>query len=215
MPLMVIWIFGLAVGEGMTVWLFTRPIFTDTLAPVSYNLYLFHQWIGQIYFAVTRQQWWSYWRYRKKFFWFSPAPVPVSWWEYFFVVILTTFFGIFMAKLDPYMISKWEQMRRILLSHGNKGRELTTLEVVLDEIEQLTGAAIEPDWTLAECGLASVAGPVVINRLQTAIPGVAISVQDLVDVNTITELADMLTERLKEANMSGVGTTTTTIEENA
>eukprot|EP00966_Prymnesium_polylepis_P334366 7389742-Prymnesium_polylepis.1 len=119
-----------------------------------------------------------------------------------------------MAKLDPYMISKWEQIRRILIPRGKKGRdERTTIEIVLSEIEQLTGAAIEPDWTLAECGLASVADPVVINRLQSAVPGVTISLQDLVEVDTTTQLANLLAERLQEANASGVGTVATTTDQ--
>ena len=210
LPVMVVWLFGLAVGRGVTVQLFIQPIFTDVLAPVSYNMYLFHQWVGQLYYLITRQEWWSYWRYRKQFFWFSPAPVPVGWWEYFYVVILTTFFGMFMAKLDPYMISKWDQMRRFLIPRANQGRELTTTEIVLNEIEQLTGSAVEPDWTLAECGLASVAGPVVINRLQNAVPGVTISLQDLVEIDTISQLADLLAEQLREANATGVGTAATT-----
>lgn len=210
MPIMVLWLFGLAVGKGFTAKLFEKSFFVETLAPVSYNLYLFHQWVGQMYYLVTRQQWWSYWRYRKAFFWFSPLPVPVAWWEYFYVVILTTFFGMFMAKLDPYMISRWEAGRAYLKSflcrgRSNDTRELTTTEVVLNEIEQLTGAAVEPDWTLAECGLASVAGPVVVNRLQVAVPGVTISLADLIDVDTVGGLAELLERRLAESKNNGVG----------
>eukprot|EP00308_Calcidiscus_leptoporus_P011576 CAMPEP_0119370154 /NCGR_PEP_ID=MMETSP1334-20130426/16552_1 /TAXON_ID=127549 /ORGANISM="Calcidiscus leptoporus, Strain RCC1130" /LENGTH=2388 /DNA_ID=CAMNT_0007387159 /DNA_START=53 /DNA_END=7219 /DNA_ORIENTATION=- len=211
-PLMVVWIFGLAVGRGGTCWVLTRPIFADVLAPISYNVYLFHQWVGQMYYLLTRQEWWSYWRYRKQFFWFSPLPVPVAWWEYFFVLMLTTFFSFFMARLDPWMISKWESARKSLrgcfscgasetASQGNK----TTLILVMEEIESLTGAAVEPDWTLAECGLASVAGPVVINRLHAAVPGVNIALSDLAEVETLEDLAQMLDKRLDERMAAGVG----------
>lgn len=236
MPVMVLWLYGLAVGKGFTAALFSKSIFVNTLAPVSYNLYLFHQWVGQMYFLITRQQWWSYWRYRKPFFWFSPQPVPVAWWEYFFVVILTTFFSMLMAKLDPYLISKWEagrtRLKSLCFKHTGGDRVLTPIEVVLSVVEQLTGAgppllrkhlirsmllcatptsdewpcdrsqghappsrpphalphpptptAVEADWTLAECGLASVAGPVVVSRLQAAVPGVTISVANLIEVD--------------------------------
>ena len=67
-------------------------------------------------------------------------------------------------------------------------------------IEQLTGAAVEPDWSLAECGLASVAGPVLV-----AIPGVTISLADLIEVDTVGGLAELLGSRRKESNATTVG----------
>jgi len=210
-PVMVIWLFGLAAGKGGTAWLFTRSIFVDTLAPISYYLYLFHQWVGQMYYLTTRKSWWSYWRYRKSFFWFSPAPVPVGWWEYFFVLVLTTLLSKLMARLDPYMIQAWGHGRRRLRAWlGCSGEawdnELSTIQVVLHTIEQLTGVPVEADWTLAECGLASVAGPVVISRLQTAMPGVTILLADLTGVDTVDELAKLLDKRVHDFKATGVGT---------
>ena len=214
MPLIVLWLFGLGVGRGGTAWLLARPLFTERLAPISYSLYLFHQWVGQLYFLATRHEWWSYWRYRKAFFWFSPAPVPVAWWEFGFVLLLTTLFGLLMARLDPHLIARWEHARRTLhalfVGRQSGARQLTTLQLVLHEIEQLTGAAVEADWTLAECGLASVAGPVVIHRLQDAMPGVTISLAELIEVDTVSGLAALLDVRLKELHATGVGTGATT-----
>ena len=48
LPVMVLWLYGLATGEGYSVKFFTLPLLTDTLAPISYNMYLFHQWVGQM-----------------------------------------------------------------------------------------------------------------------------------------------------------------------
>tara|TARA_B100000768_G_C11248509_1_gene362931 strand:+ start:497 stop:796 length:300 start_codon:yes stop_codon:yes gene_type:complete len=49
LPVMVLWLYGLATGEGYSVKFFTLPLLTDTLAPISYNMYLFHQWVGQMW----------------------------------------------------------------------------------------------------------------------------------------------------------------------
>lgn len=213
LPVMVLWLYGLATGVGYSVKFFTLPLLTDTLAPISYNMYLFHQWVGQIYYLATRGEWWSYWRHRKAFFWFSPSPVPVGWWEYFYIVILTTFLSFGLAKIDPWMISKWERgrgkMRKLLFAGGEKREDLTTMQVVLLGVERLTGAGVEPDWTLAECGLSSVAGPVIINMLTTAVPGITLSLAELVEVDTIGGLANLLDLRKKEMNATGLGTTTT------
>ena len=70
-----------------------------------------------------------------------------------------------------------------------------TLETILDEIEALTGAEAEPDWTLAECGLASVAAPVVRSQLLKAFPGVSIALDDLVRVDTVAGLARLVDVR--------------------
>ena len=75
---------------------------------------------------------------------------------------------------------------------------------MLDEIEALTGAAVEPDWTLAECGLASVAAAAVRDRLTRALPGVNLALEDLVRVDTIGHLATMLDARRKESLATGV-----------
>ena len=164
-----------------------------------------------MYYLLTRQEWWSYWRHRKAFFWFSPSPVPVGWWEYFYIVILTTFLSFGLAKIDPWMISKWEvgrgKLRKCFFPGGAKREGLTTIQTILQEVERLTGAEVEPDWTLAECGLSSVAGPVIINMLSNAVPGVTLSLADLVEVDTIGGLANLLESRKKEMNATGLGTT--------
>jgi len=120
-PLMVLWLYSMAVGRGVAVRIFSSHIFVNRLAPISYFNYLFHQLIGQYYWLVTRGEWWSYWRYRKAFFWFSPAPVPTAWWEYFFIVILTTWWSMVMARIDPWLLTQWEngrsRLRRLFFWH--------------------------------------------------------------------------------------------------
>jgi hypothetical protein len=45
-PLMVLWLYPLAVGKGVTSGLFSRPYFVEALGPISYFCYLFHQLVG-------------------------------------------------------------------------------------------------------------------------------------------------------------------------
>ena len=220
-PLMVLWLYAMAVGRGATCRLLSAPLLSRVLAPVSYNVYLFHQLVGQLYYLATRYEWWSYWRYRKAFFWFSPQPVPVRWPEYALVLILTTWLAMLMARIDPWLVSRWQAARHTLAARlprccrrggasggsgvlGSDAAEASTLGVVLDEIERLTGAPVEPDWSLAECGLASVATPVVLNRLTSALPGVSVALPDVVRAQTVAELAALLDERRKETAQTGV-----------
>lgn len=207
-PIMAFWLYAMAVGRGFTVWLFSRPLVLDVLAPASYNIYLFHQWTGQMYWLITRNEMWSYWRYRKDIYWFSPYPVPVDWWEYFFLVGLTTYFATLLAKVDPTLVLYWNKgVKRItsaLCKAKGSDLEPTTLDIVQSVVCDLTGTEVEPDWTIAECGLSSVAGPVLINMLTEALPGTSIAVADLLEVETIEEMAALLEMRKQEAGKTGV-----------
>ena len=53
-----------------------------------------------------------------------------------------------MAKLDPYLISKWEagrtRLKSLCFKHTGGDRVLTPIEVVLSVVEQLTGAGPHP-----------------------------------------------------------------------
>ena len=73
-----------------------------------------------------------------------------------------------------------------------------------EALEALTGAAVEPDWTLAECGLASVAAPLVRRRLVAALPGVTLALSDLVEADTVVSLAALLDERRKRLKATGL-----------
>jgi hypothetical protein len=43
-------------------------------------------------------QFWNWWQFRKSFYWFSPEPCPVEWYEYFFVVLIVIAFSSIMEK---------------------------------------------------------------------------------------------------------------------
>ena len=101
-PLTTLWIYALSTGEGFTAKILRWPFLAQTLAPNSYNCFLFHQMVGQWYYAATRNgTMWNWWRYRKDFYWFSPAPCPVEWYEYFYIVGLVVAFSRLMDAIEP------------------------------------------------------------------------------------------------------------------
>ena len=101
-PLTTLWIFALATGEGLTAMLLRNRFLSDNLAPNAYNCFLFHQMVGQWYFAATRNGvMWNWWRFRKDMYWFSPQPCPVEWYEYFYLVALVVCFSKLMNTLEP------------------------------------------------------------------------------------------------------------------
>jgi len=115
-PLTTLWIFALSTGEGFTASAFRNQFVLDYLAPNAYNCFLFHQMISQWYYAATRNgHWWNYWRYRRLFYWFSPEPCPVEWYEYPLVLGLTTLFSHQVnIILLPFCRNVWYEFRRLI-----------------------------------------------------------------------------------------------------
>jgi hypothetical protein len=93
-PLTMLWVYTLSTGEGFTAKVLRGNFLIKYLSPNAYSCFLFHQIVSQWYFAATRNgHWWNYWRYRETFYWYSPEPCPVEWYEYPLLVGLTTFFS--------------------------------------------------------------------------------------------------------------------------
>eukprot|EP00984_Skeletonema_dohrnii_P036395 scaffold37318_cov150-Skeletonema_dohrnii-CCMP3373.AAC.1 len=150
-PLTTLWIYALSTGEGFTAKLLRWSFLAKTLAPNAYNCFLFHQMVGQWYFAATRNgTMWNWWRFRKEMYWFSPGPCPVEWYEYFYVVGLVVAFSRLMTTLEPIVSDGLSKLKGIFITAEESDDE-DTGKLLAEIIEGMTG--IEPlmDYTLEEC----------------------------------------------------------------
>lgn len=198
-PFVIAWIFALAVGEGFVAKFLATDFLAKTLGPLSFAAYLFHQVVGALYYAATRNAVWNWWRFRKQFYWFSPYPVPVPWYEAFWVMTLTVFASKFLTDtVNPVLVGVWNSAARHLtrLGASSDSKHVDTLETVCDVIFQLTGTEVQPENTLEQCGLASVGLPVLIKMLTSAIPGLTMTAADFVSAQTLKELADNIDARI-------------------
>jgi len=195
-PLLTAWLYAMAAGYGATAWAFSRPFMVNVLAPTAYNMYLFHQWVGQIYWWVTRNDTWSYWRYRKDFYWFSPQPLPISWWEFPLLVVLTTAWAMFMNLFNPRLVLLWNsavrRASRWLTVGAAPSAEINTLDIVLKVVLDLTGLDPDPDSSILECGIASFGVPVLLYSLKAEFPGVPLTVPELLEAETLRGLSQMM-----------------------
>ena len=64
-PFVVAWLFAVAVGEGRVAKFLATNLMAKDLGPLSFACYLFHQPVGALYYALTRNAVWQWWRYRK------------------------------------------------------------------------------------------------------------------------------------------------------
>ena len=207
-PLTTLWIFSLATGEGWTAKVFSSTFLSETVAPHAYNCFLFHQPVGQWYYAATRPGlWWNWWQYRKTMYWFSPGPCPVEWYEYFYVVIITCAFSALMnATAEPFMGAILSFVK--VLIFGSEEEGVAVEDALIEALEDMTGFAPQLDWTLDQCGLSSVGLPQLAVRLKnvfsTKTNPVSISAAQLSDARTVGDIVDAVKAAVGQANADGI-----------
>lgn len=209
-PLTTTWIFALSTGEGWTASILRTPFYVEVIAPHAYNCFLFHQPVGQWYLAATRQgHWWNWWRYRKTMYWFSPSPVPVEWYEYFYVVILTVGFSALMnATAMPVVSGIISLIGEVVFGVSNDDDDIDMEDALIVAIEDMTGFAPELDWTLDQCGLSSVGLPQLAARLQKGLSSkttpMPVSAASLGSARTVGDIVDVLYQIKEQAEADGI-----------
>jgi len=192
-PLTTLWIYAISTGEGYTASLLRGEFLVRTLGPNSYNCFLFHQMMGQWYYAATRPgEFWNWWQYRKSFYWFSPGSCPVEWYEYFYVVSLVVAFSHYMDNtFTPFVKGLFDKVT--VCFKGEEEEEVDVGKTLCNLIEKMTGIEPEMDSTLDEVGLASVGIPVIVGMLNSAFSTkknpLSIGSSDLVEAKTIEDIA--------------------------
>jgi len=152
--------------------------------------------VGQWYYWLTRGKPWSWWAWRKTFYWFSPDPLPISWPETILVIILTVGFSKLISKyLDSPMTQLW--MKAVSFLTGTKANEnVTAAELVTGVLEDITGSDVDLDATLAEAGLGSIGIPMVVGMINEAHAKVALTIKEASDCATVQDLVNCVAKFL-------------------
>jgi len=210
-PITTLWVFALSTGHGFSAMFFRQEFLSVTLAPHAYNCFLFHQIVLQWYYAATRPgSFWNWWQYRKSFYWFSPKPCPVEWYEYFYLVGLVVAFSSIMLRVEPIVASMLDWFASFVYKQEESEVEEETIKVLMDVIEGMTGIEPEPEYSLEECGLASIGVPVLVNLLNKNFSKgkdkgkVTVNAVDIVSAETIQEMADIIDEAKELADFQGI-----------
>lgn len=209
-PITTLWIFALSTGEGFTASLLRSPTLSQTFAPHAYNCFLFHQPVGQWYFAITRGKghWWSYWQYRKDMYWFSPKACPVEWYEYFSIVLFTVGFSSLMNCTAEPFLSALIQAARTVICGEDDNKDVNIEKTLLDAIEDMTGLNPLLEWTLEQCGLSSLGLPQLATRVNSVFSSknnpISITAAQLSNARTVGDIVHTLREIIDQADSSGI-----------
>jgi acyl-CoA synthetase (AMP-forming)/AMP-acid ligase II len=177
-PITACWVWGVAIGRGLTARLFSAHIMVDFLAPASYNMFLFHQPLSEWYFLATRGTWWAY---PKPFYWFSPRPSPVYFWEFPIVMVLIICvcmvleqyvngpliglcgkIGQFFVRAFCSCCQRGEAGNHDLMYGSHTNTELVMVQQV---ITGMTQYEVNADTELVEAGINSMMSAILLNKL--------------------------------------------------
>jgi len=209
-PITTVWIYALSTGEGLTAKLLRNKLLVSVLAPNSYGCFVFHQMVGQWYYAATRNGlWWSWWNYRKEIYWFSPKPIPVEWYEYPYIVGLVLLFTRFITTYVEPHISP------LFLGIGTGGHDLadndnisSSGKLMLSVVMTMTGVEATMSSTLEECGLGSIGMPIVVSTLNKILAkehkDVAVNVSDMIQAKSVAEMVAVIDIAKARASDSGI-----------
>lgn len=204
-PITLLWIFALSTGQGMTARVLRFSPLSQVLAPTAYACFLFHQMVGQWYYAITRNgEWWNWWADQKAFYWFSPQPVPVEWYEFFYVVGLVVLFSKMVQPLEPWLRRGLAHVGNLLTGgRATPRRAKDTTTEVLQLVQRVTGLEAQPEWSLAECGLASLGVVQFTNTLEiefsTPDYKIRLPVPDIMAAQNIRAIAAIVDRARREA----------------
>lgn len=209
-PICFIWLYGLAVGKGVTANILANDIVVVYLAPASYNIYLFHQFVYEWYWFFTRNYWWSK---PKSFFWFSPLPTPVPYWEFFIVLFITVGLSLVLEhKVNTHLVTWFANLAQrfcgkdTFIIHGIMDEDVES--VVKSVIADVTGVdpmSIKPSSTLMETGCSSMTCPIILSKMKRHYKFLSLSYRDLFQVETIEDLAKLVKRRLEKVATRGSG----------
>jgi hypothetical protein len=163
-PVGFLWCFGIAVGKSFTSWLFSGRLVLNWLAPASYNMFLFHQPVSEVYYRATRGEWWAY---PEKFYWFSPEPFPVRGWEVPIVmgiviglsVLMETFVNEWLVSQCASLLNCWAKS-----AHHDDSLSRSVSDTVCALLaDVLNHPSVTSDMGLVEVGMSSMTTIIVVS----------------------------------------------------
>lgn len=188
-PFFCVWVYGLALGEGITAKLFGNKFIVEQLSPASYATYLLH---------VPLADWWMFISRVISSFWTkvpwdqalapdylsSGWPRRMQWWELLIFIPLTIAFALFSSVWINERVSGTfrKHFNKIYCmcpcictevgcgANAEQEEEEDTLAVILEVICELTGAEPDYDTPLTDIGMDSFGAGALVGALVAALP---------------------------------------------
>jgi len=149
----------------------------------------------------------TWWNFPKYYYWFSPLPLPVAWWEFAYIVMLTTLFAMFCnAYVNPPLTNLYSWICNKFSSSGASRKStgdlhMTGLDIVGHSIQELTGEDLyDETLDLQQIGLGSVGLPIFVNALNAKDERLGLKVRDIAALPSIRELVELIEKVIETAD---------------
>jgi len=221
-PFLAVWVYGLAVGGGLTARLLSQSWLAHGLAPLAYGVYFAHVPVAWLWYFITRGipefEWWHE---------FVPLyPFPIAWQEALLVLgfsfgaswawdryanaivlpallkFLLWFFGEMAEPVEgvfplpePETPPHGENAARHsgVPNEGHRGSEEAALPVLQEAIRNVTGATVSADTSLHFVGLDSFGTSALVGLLRAQLSQAQdLTAAKLFELGTVGKLADHL-----------------------
>lgn len=149
----------------------------------------------------------TWWNFPKYYYWFSPLPLPVAWWEFFYVVILTTLFAMFCnSYVNPYLTRCYIWISNKFGSKEKKNSQ-NGIEIVQECIQELTGEdSFDETLDIQQQGVGSVGLPIFVGLLNSKNERLGLKVSDIAGIASMGQLVELIDRLLQTADKAaGVG----------
>ena len=141
----------------------------------------------------------------------TTSSLPFSscrWYEYFCVVGFVVAWSHLMMNLEPVASNVLDWIVARIWGSGEEEEDEDTSQVLKDIIEGMTGIEPESDYTLEECGLASIGVPALVTLLNKNFSKgkreVTVVAADLVAAETIADMVEVIDKAKDLADAQGV-----------
>lgn len=123
--------------------------------------------------------------------------MPVEWYEYFYVVGLVVVFGKMVQPVERLMRHGFNLGISSLKRANVTSRPVEdTMTVILQVVQRTTGMEAKPEWSLEECGLASLGVVQFTNTLRAefsrSTQKITLSVPEIMAARDIREIASIV-----------------------
>lgn len=202
-PFILVWIFALSYGRGITARIFNTRILQG-LATLAYPIYLLHLSVARFYYAATR----GFGEIEDVAWWTSAGayPVPINFWELPIILIICIALAwpierFVVRALTPYTISwgvwickKLAQLICMCTGTGSKDVGDSTQAQVEHMVKGLTGNPdVDLSTKLGELGLDSLGATALLGALKSTVPNAkSLTMAQLSACETVGDLVSML-----------------------
>jgi len=212
-PVICLYIYGLAVGHGITAKVLGSNFMVKWLAPAAYPLYLFHWPL------------FSYWSLLRDFLGVKRVDLEKAgngafgitpWWEFLMFLPVITALALFVAHvLNSYATVLFMNLFDHLYCCctcvcGRQGRLMdeggqNALFTILDVVSGLTGADVDGTTLISHLGLDSFGASALVGILGSRVPDVHLKAADVYELETVGDIAALIERRRCENNGKVVG----------